>query len=123
LLENLEVGRKLYNGVGKFRPLKMGNSTPLLTLFIWLLLLMVISLFRGSVAIGLAGSGKIGIGSTSNAITNISSIIFQVIAIFLGYGAPGLAGGLVAGLLVRGIIEFHFFVTVTLHVGVIKAIR
>jgi hypothetical protein len=27
----LEVGRKLYNGVGKFRPLKMGNSTPLLT--------------------------------------------------------------------------------------------
>jgi hypothetical protein len=31
LLENLEVGRKLYNGVGKFRPLKMGNSTPLLT--------------------------------------------------------------------------------------------
>jgi hypothetical protein len=32
LLEYLEVERKLYNGVGKFRPLNLGNSTPLLTL-------------------------------------------------------------------------------------------
>jgi len=31
LLEYLEVERKLYNGVGKFRPLNLGNSTPLLT--------------------------------------------------------------------------------------------
>src|SRR3972149_10528110 len=28
-MENLTVERKLHNGVGKFRPLKMGNSTPL----------------------------------------------------------------------------------------------
>jgi O-antigen/teichoic acid export membrane protein len=78
-------------------------------LFIWLLLLMVISLFQGSVAIGVVGRGKMGIASTCNAITIISSIIFQIIAIYLGYGAAGLAGGMVAGLFLGGIIELRFF--------------
>ncbi len=76
--------------------------------FIWLPILLVISIFRGSVAIGITGRGKIGIAMTSNAITIISSNIFQVITIFLGYAVAGLAGGMVAGLLLGGLIEFHF---------------
>lgn len=78
-------------------------------LFTWFLLLVIISVFQGAVDIGISGRGKIGIGATCNAITTILIIIFQIMAIFLGYGAPGLAGGMVAGLLIGSIIEFHFF--------------
>ena len=78
-------------------------------LFIWLLLMIIISVFQGGVGIGVSGRGKMGIRATCNAITIISSIIFQVIAIYLGYGAAGLAGGMVAGLLLGSIIEFRFF--------------
>ena len=31
MLENLTVERKLYNGVGKFKPEKVGNFTPEMT--------------------------------------------------------------------------------------------
>ena len=31
MLESLKVERKFYMGVGKIKPLKLGNSTPLLT--------------------------------------------------------------------------------------------
>lgn len=88
---------------GSFMDLKTSG------LFIWLLLLMVISLFQGSVATGVVGNGKMGIASTCNAITIISTVIFQILGIFLGLGAAGLAGGMVAGLLLGTMIEFRFF--------------
>jgi len=78
-------------------------------IFIWLLLLIIMSVFQGGVGIGVSGRGKMGIRSTCNAITIISSIIFQIAAIFLGFGAAGLAGGMAAGLLLGAIIEFRFF--------------
>lgn len=77
-------------------------------LFIWLLLLLLISLFQGGVSIGVSGHGKMGIRATCNAITMISITIFQVIAIYLGFGSAGLAGGVVAGMLLGSIIEFRF---------------
>ncbi len=78
-------------------------------LFVWLFLIIIISVFQGAVGMGVAGQGKMGIRATCNAVTNISTIIFQIAAIFLGFGASGLAAGMVAGLLLGGIIEFHFF--------------
>ncbi len=78
-------------------------------LFVWLLLILIISVFQGAVGIGVSGRGKMGIRATCNAITNISSVIFQVAAIFLGFGAAGLAAGMIAGLLLGSIIEVHFF--------------
>lgn len=77
-------------------------------LFIWLLLLLLISLFQGGVSIGVSSHGKMGIRATCNAITIVSSTIFQVIAIYLGFGSAGLAGGMTAGLLLGSIIEFRF---------------
>ncbi|MCG2735256.1 MAG: flippase [Candidatus Methanoperedenaceae archaeon] len=77
--------------------------------FIWLLLALIVSNFYGTVSHGIAGCGKMGIYTTCNFINDISRILVQVVAIFLGYGVAGLAGGFVAGMLVGGIIELHFF--------------
>jgi O-antigen/teichoic acid export membrane protein len=78
-------------------------------MFNWLLLALIISLFCGSVSVGIAGTGKMGIHSAGTFINNISRIIIQVTAIFLGFGVGGLACGFVAGLLIAAIMEFRFF--------------
>lgn len=78
-------------------------------LFTWLLIALIVSLIHGAITIGVAGCGKMGIHATSGFIKEMSRIIFQVLAIFIGYGAAGLAGGFVLGLLVAAIIEFRFF--------------
>lgn len=78
-------------------------------LFIWLLLALIVSVFAGPISSGVAGRERMGIRTTCAAIGNISRILLQVIAVFLGYEAAGLAGGAVAGILVAAIIEFRFF--------------
>lgn len=78
-------------------------------LFYWLLLVLVINGIFGTVVVGISGRRKMGVRSSCNAIANISIILFQVAGVFMGYGVAGLAGGVVGGLLVGGIIEYHFF--------------
>lgn len=78
-------------------------------LFSWLLLIIIISVFQGAVGIGVGSMGKMGIIATCNAISNISGILFQMVAIFMGFGAAGLVGGMAGGMLLGTIIEFHFF--------------
>lgn len=78
-------------------------------IFIWLLLALIVSVFYGSGLYGIAGRGKMGIYTTCNFINNSSCILIQVVAVFLGYGVAGLAGGFVAGMIVGVIIELHFF--------------
>lgn len=77
--------------------------------FIWLLLALIVSVLYGVVSYGIAGSGKMGIYTTCNFINDISRILVQVVAVFLGYGFAGLAGGFVAGMLVGSIIALRFF--------------
>ncbi len=77
--------------------------------FIWLLLALIVSVFYGAVSFGVAGCGKMGIYSTGNFINNVSRILVQVVAVFLGYGVAGLAGGFVVGMLVAAILELRFF--------------
>ena len=75
---------------------------------IWLLLALIASVLYGSVSSGIKGCGKIGIYTTGNFINNISRIIVQVIAVFLGFEVAGLAGGFVVGLLVGFIVQVRF---------------
>lgn len=77
--------------------------------FIWLLLALIISLFSGAVYSGVAGCGKMGICATGDFIREISRIIIQVVAVFLGYGVAGLACGFVAGMLTAAVMELRFF--------------
>ncbi|MDP3105710.1 MAG: hypothetical protein Q8M95_14010 [Candidatus Methanoperedens sp.] len=60
--------------------------------FIWLLIALVMSLLHGSVSSGIVGCGKMGINATAGFINNVSRILIQVVAIFLGYGVVGQAG-------------------------------
>jgi O-antigen/teichoic acid export membrane protein len=77
--------------------------------FIWLLVALVMSLLQGAVSIGITGRGKIGISTTADFINNVSRILIQIVAIFLGFGVAGLAGGFVAGVLVGSIVRLRFF--------------
>ena len=77
--------------------------------FNWLLLALLMSLFAGAVSSGVAGCGKMGIHNTCGFIKNVTRILVQVVAVFLGFGVAGLAGGFVAGLFVLTIIELRFF--------------
>jgi len=77
--------------------------------FTWLLVALVVSLLHGAVSSGIAGRGKMGINATARFINNVSRILIQIVAVFLGYGVAGLAGGFVMGLLVGSIIQLRFF--------------
>lgn len=78
-------------------------------MFVWLILFLFVSVIAGSISSGVAGSGKIGLRMTCAGIGNISRIFFQVLGIYFGYEAAGLAGGLIAGTLLAAVIEFRFF--------------
>jgi len=77
--------------------------------FIWLLVVLVVSLLQGAISSGIAGCGKMGINATAWFIDNVSRILVQVVAVFLGYGVAGLAGGFVVGMLVGTIVQLRFF--------------
>jgi len=77
--------------------------------FIWLLLALIISIFHGAVYSGIAGRGKMGIHATGSFIGNLSRILIQVVAVFLGFGLAGLAGGFVAGIVLGAIVQIRFF--------------
>jgi len=77
--------------------------------FTWLLVALVVSLLHGAVLSGNAGCGKMGINATAGFINNVSRILVQIVAVFLGYGVAGLAGGFVVGMLVGSLVHLRFF--------------
>ncbi len=78
-------------------------------MFVWLLGALLVSMISGPISSGVAGKGKMGIRNTCEGISNILRILFQILAIYLGYETAGLAGGVVAGMIGAAIIEYRFF--------------
>jgi len=78
-------------------------------MFAWLLLLLLVSAIAGPISSGVTGKSKMGIRNTCEGISNISRVMVQVPAIYLGYETAGLAGGVAAGIILAAIIEFRFF--------------
>lgn len=78
-------------------------------IFAWMLLLLFISAIAGPISSGVAGKGKMGIRNTCEGISNISRVMIQIPAIYLGYETAGLVGGMVAGVILAAMIEFRFF--------------
>ncbi|MBW2569972.1 MAG: flippase, partial [Deltaproteobacteria bacterium] len=76
--------------------------------FTWLLVALVVSLLYGAVSSGTAGLKKMGINATAGFVNNVSRILTQIVAVFLGYGVAGLAGGFVLGMLVGAIVQLRF---------------
>ena len=88
------------------RPLLVDIDTS--GMFFWLLLALVIGVFSSSVGNGNYGSGKVGINQTCGFLSIAGRVIFQVVAVFLGFGAAGLAGGFVFGMIAGGIVGLRF---------------
>ena len=78
-------------------------------LFIWIIVALLVSQFSGAVSTGIAGCGKMGISATGTFIYRLLRTLMQIVAIFLGFGAAGLAGGFVLPMIVVAVIELRFF--------------
>jgi O-antigen/teichoic acid export membrane protein len=77
-------------------------------MFTWLLIVFAVSLIVGIISSGTAGTGKMGVRTSCAGVGNISKLVVQVIAIYLGYEAAGLAAGAVVGLIIAALIEIRF---------------
>lgn len=85
---------------------------PLLTdlhdMYFWLLIALVSGFIFSSILYGIYGMGKAGIYQTMGFLNSILCIFFQVIAVFLGFGAAGLAGGFIFGMIAASIIGMRY---------------
>jgi len=76
--------------------------------YLWLLLALVVSVIATWSSYGVYGSGKVGIHQISGLFNNTARIIVQVVAVFLGFGAAGLMGGFVAGMIAGSLLNLRF---------------
>jgi O-antigen/teichoic acid export membrane protein len=75
-------------------------------IFFWVLLALIVSVFSGCTGVGIYAPGKVGIYQISCFLDAFLRTLFQIAAVFVGFGIAGLAGGFVAGLIAGGIANF-----------------
>jgi O-antigen/teichoic acid export membrane protein len=66
-------------------------------LFDWLFLAVVVTTFGSIIAAGNYGKGKAGVIQLAELGNTIIKVLVQVLAVYLGFSAAGLAGGFLAG--------------------------
>jgi len=76
--------------------------------FPWLIVALAVSVFTNIASNSVYGSGKVGVNQIGGLIDNLTRVVVQIVAVVLGYGIAGLAGGFVAGLLASGLFNFRF---------------
>jgi len=76
--------------------------------FFWILLALIVSVFSSSSGIGVYGTGKVGVYQISGFVDALIRTLFQIIAVFLGFGVAGLTGGFVGGLIAGGLMNFRY---------------
>lgn len=89
-------------------------------LFIWLIVALIVSQFSYITTSGTNGCSQIGISSVGNFLNNVSRIVIQVIAVYLGYSIIGLIGGLILGMFIAFLFEIKF---ITLRLSTFKWIH
>jgi O-antigen/teichoic acid export membrane protein len=76
---------------------------------LWILIAVLgISTMVSSLGTAIGASNRLGLAASVSLIDNITRIIIQVIAVFLGFQVYGLIGGLVAGLLTEIVIDIKY---------------
>jgi O-antigen/teichoic acid export membrane protein len=73
-----------------------------------LLAILGISTFASSISVAIGASNRLGLAASVSLLNNVTRIVVQVIAVFLGFQVNGLIGGLVFGLLLELVIELRF---------------
>jgi len=76
--------------------------------FFWLLLALIVSVFSSITGIGVYGAGKVGVFQISSFMDALVRTLFQIIAVFLGFGIAGLTGGFIGGLIAGGLMNFRY---------------
>jgi O-antigen/teichoic acid export membrane protein len=76
--------------------------------FFWLLLALIVSVFSSISGIGVYGTGKVGVSQISGFVDALIRTLFQITAVFLGFGVAGLTGGFVGGLIAGGMMNFRY---------------
>jgi len=76
--------------------------------FFWLLLALIVSVFSSVTAIGVYGTGKVGVAQISSFLDALIRTIFQIFAVYVGFGVAGLTGGFVGGLIAGGLMNFRY---------------
>ncbi|MEN6518585.1 MAG: polysaccharide biosynthesis C-terminal domain-containing protein [Methanospirillum sp.] len=74
----------------------------------WLALALLASTLAGIVATGVWASGQAGIGQAADLVGVGARVAVQIGAVAAGYGAAGLAGGLVAGTVAAALVNRRF---------------
>ena len=77
-------------------------------LFLWMIVVLVVSTGAGIISTGVYGSGKVGILQVADFTNNMVRILVQVLAVAMGYGLAGLAGGVAAGLIAGLLVNLKF---------------
>jgi O-antigen/teichoic acid export membrane protein len=77
-------------------------------LFFWLLLALIISVFSGISGVGVYGRGKVGVSQIGAFVDALIRTLFQIIAVFFGFGIAGLTGGFVGGIIAGGMVNFRY---------------
>ncbi len=75
-------------------------------IFFWLLLALIVSVFSSISGVGVYGTGKVGIYQISGFLDALIRTLFQITAVFLGFGVAGLTGGFVVGFIAGRVDEF-----------------
>ena len=81
------------------------NSTGL---FPFLYLAVFVTCFNNIFSTAVYGLQKVGIQQTASMLSEIARILIQVLAVFLGFAAFGLVGGLISGFVVGGLLCIPF---------------
>ena len=74
----------------------------------WLALALLAATLAGIVATGVWATGQAGVGQTAELVGVGARVAVQVGAVAAGYGAAGLAGGLVAGTVAAALVNRRF---------------
>ena len=77
-------------------------------LFDWLFLAVVVTTFASIIATGNYGKGKAGVIQVAELGNTVIKVLVQVLAVYLGFSAAGLAGGFLAGAVAGIIINIRF---------------
>jgi O-antigen/teichoic acid export membrane protein len=77
-------------------------------MYSWLIIALIIGVFASNVSNGNYGSGKVGINQTCSFINSAGCTISQVITVYLGFEAIGLAGGVIFGMVVSTLIGYRY---------------
>jgi O-antigen/teichoic acid export membrane protein len=75
----------------------------------WIIAALVASFFGHSVTYGVYGLGHVGVYNVASGISELFRILFQIVAVLLGFSLFGLYGGFIVGIIISGIICLKYF--------------